>query len=784
MESYKHIPFIPLRGLVVFPNMTINLDVAREKATKAIEAAMLDNQYIFLVAQKDAKIEAPVREELHDTGTIAKIKQILKMPGDMLRIVVEGERRAILAYMVENDEYYTCAVSEEFGYIDYDPIEAEALMRVIIKEFDAFAHTSGKIPDEVLQSVQEISLPSQLADIIAASVLEKQNQRQEILDAHNPVERLEKLYGYLTEENQIVHVEQRISSRVKRQMDRSQKEYYLREQMKAIQKELGDGEESEAEELHGSVDKANLPEEVKEKAHKELDRMAKMSPGMPEISLIRSYIEWILELPWDKQTVDNLDIENARAILEEDHYGMEKVKERIIEYLAVRALTQTMKGPVLCFVGPPGVGKTSIARSIARAVGRRFVRMSLGGVRDEAEIRGHRRTYVGAIPGRILASMKQAGTVNPVFLFDEIDKMSADFRGDPASALLEVLDGEQNNTFRDHYLEVPYDLSKVMFLTTANSVESIPGPLLDRMEIIHLSSYTEMEKQQIAFRHLLPKQEKEHGIEPGTVEIEPKTMLHIINSYTREAGVRNLERQMAAVCRRSACRIVETGTKEIKISMKNVKDFLGVPKYHRDDVNKVNQVGTATGLAWTSVGGETLNIDVTIYKGNGELLLTGQLGDVMKESARTAYSIIRANAVNWGIQQELNKKQDIHIHIPEGATPKEGPSAGITLLSAMLSAFTNIPVRSDTAMTGEITLRGRVLPIGGLKEKVLAAYRAGIHRIIMPKDNEKDLEEIPETVRQQMNFIPASDMREVLENILVRMPKKKEKQSADQKCEV
>lgn len=775
MENYKNMPFIPLRGMVVFPNMTINLDIGREKAVKAIEEAMLIDQQIFLVAQIDAKVDDPQSEDLHKTGTLAKIKQVLKMPGDMLRVVVEGEHRALVIQMDIESEYFRCSINEDMGYIDYDPIEAEALMRVVKREFESFTHITGKIPDEVLQSVQEISMPSQLADIIAASVLEKQEQRQEILDASNPLERLEKLYGYLSEENQIASVEKKISSRVKRQMDRSQKEYYLHEQIRAIQKELGDGEESEAEELHSSVDKADLPDDVKEKAHKELDRMSKMSPGMPEISLIRSYIEWILELPWHKQTEDNLDIVNARTILDEDHYGMDKVKDRIIEYLAVRALTQNMRGPVLCFVGPPGVGKTSIARSIARAVGRNFVRMSLGGVRDEAEIRGHRRTYVGAIPGRILASMKQAGTVNPVFLFDEIDKMSSDFRGDPASAMLEVLDGEQNFAFRDHYLEVSYDLSKVMFLTTANSVESIPTALIDRMEIIHLSSYTDIEKQQIAFRHLLPKQQKEHGIEVGSIVIEPDTMLNIINNYTREAGVRSLERQIATICRRSACKIVETGKKDIHINDKNLEDYLGVPKYHRDDVNKTNLIGTATGLAWTSIGGETLNIDVTLYKGAGELLLTGQLGDVMKESARAAFSIIRSNAAKWGMNPDFYKKQDIHIHIPEGATPKEGPSAGITLLTAMLSALTNTPVRSDTAMTGEITLRGRVLPIGGLKEKVLAAFRAGIYRIVLPIDNRKDIEEIPETVRKQIEFIPVADIDEMLKNTLEYLPKQKEK---------
>jgi len=773
MKNEIIMPIIPLRGMVVFPNMTINLDVAREKAMKAVDHAMLSDQFIFLTAQKDAKIEEPAFDDIFLVGTVAKVKQILKMPGELLRVVVEGEYRASISSFDTSLDYFSGTVSECTSFVDYEPIEAEALMRVVSKEFKAYAQISGKIPNEVLQSVHKISVPSQLADVIAASVLEKQEQRQDILEALNPLERLEKLYGYLSEENQIADVEHKITSRVKRQMDRSQKEYYLREQMKAIQKELGDGEESEVEELRASLSKVALPEEVMEKANKELDRMSKMSPGMPEISLIRSFIEWILELPWDTQTEDNLDIENARRILDEDHYGMEKVKERIIEYLAVRALTKNMRGPVLCFVGPPGVGKTSIARSIARAVGRKFVRMSLGGVRDEAEIRGHRRTYVGAIPGRILSSMKQAKTINPVFLFDEIDKMSADFRGDPASAMLEVLDAEQNFAFRDHYLEVPYDLSKVMFLTTANSVETIPRALLDRMEIIQLSSYTDIEKQEIAFRHLLPKQETEHGMEAGTIKIEKATMLNIINNYTREAGVRSLERQLAALCRKSATKIVEKKIKEVLINNKNLDDFLGAPKYHRDDVNKTSLIGTATGLAWTSIGGETLSIDVTIYRGSGELLLTGQLGDVMKESARAALSIIRTNSQVWGINSDFYKDQDIHIHIPEGATPKDGPSAGITMLTAMISALTNTPVRSDTAMTGEITLRGRVLPIGGLKEKVLAAFRAGIKRIVLPIDNTKDIEEIPENVRKQIEFIPVSNIDEMLKNTLEYIPKEK-----------
>jgi ATP-dependent Lon protease len=618
--------------------------------------------------------------------------------------------------------------------------------------------------------------PGQLADIIAANILVKMEDKQNILEAFDVQERLEKLYDILVREIQILEIERRINQRVKKQVDKLQREYYLREQLKAIQKELGerDGISDEIEEYQKLIEQANLPKEAYEKALKELDRLSKMPPGSAEVGVIRTYLDWIVELPWNVETEDNLDLKNAARILDEDHYGLTKVKERVLEYLAVHQLTRHMKGPILCFVGPPGVGKTSIARSIARALNRKFVRMSLGGVRDEAEIRGHRRTYVGAIPGRIISYMKQAGSKNPVFLFDEIDKMSSDFRGDPASALLEVLDAEQNYAFRDHYLELPFDLSKVMFLTTANTLDTIPRPLLDRMEVIQIPGYTEEEKLHIASRYLIPKQEKQHGLKEGSINIPERVIRDIINHYTREAGVRNLERHIASICRKAARRILETKQERVRITSGNLKKYLGIPIFSYKKADQQPQVGIATGLAWTAVGGDTLAIEVATMPGTGKLVLTGQLGDVMKESAHAGFSYIRSKARDFGIDPNFYNNMDIHVHVPEGAIPKDGPSAGITMTTAIISALTGIPARSDVAMTGEITLRGRILPIGGLKEKVLAAHRAGISKVIIPSENEKDLVDIPDNIKRKVKIVLVDHMEQLLEHALVELPKPKQ----------
>lgn len=762
----KKMMILPLRGVVVFPNMTINVEAVRKKAVSAIEEAMAGDSLVMLVSQKDPEIKEPTGDDIFTVGTIAKIKQLLRLPGEGVRIVAQGLQRGRVENFILDEDSYCGDVSYIEELAEFDVIEAEAHMRMVIGELEMYTKNGKKIPADVVQAVRNMRVPGLVADTVAAAVIDDMNKRQELLESLDPIDRLEKLFVLLNNENQILSIEQRVRGRVKTQMDKAQRDYYLHEQIKAIHHELGDSDESLNDELLKRIKASKMPADVRKKAEKELSRMAKMPAAMPETAILRSYIETLVDLPWKKQTEDNLDLDNAQMILDRDHYGMYKVKERIIEYLAVRALSNSMRGPVLCFVGPPGVGKTSIAKSIAEAVGRKFVRMSLGGLRDEAEIRGHRRTYVGAMPGRIITAMKQAGTVNPVFLFDEIDKMASDFKGDPSSAMLEVLDPEQNNTFRDNFLEVPYDLSNVMFITTANSLEGIPGPLRDRMEIIELSSYTDVEKLHIAQDHLMAKQLKENGMAEGDVSVTDEAMLHMINNYTREAGVRSLERQIGQLLRKCACRFVKNGRRAIKVEKSQLEELIGKPKYHRDDVILENKVGSATGLAWTSIGGETLEIDVTTYMGGGELLLTGQLGDVMKESARTAFSLIRTRADRFNIAPEFFKEKDIHIHIPEGATPKDGPSAGVTMFTAMVSAITGISVRGDTAMTGEITLRGRVLPIGGLKEKSLAAYRGGIRRIIIPKDNQKDIDDVPEEVRNNIQYIAVENVDEVLENIL------------------
>ena len=765
------LPLLPLRGLTVFPYMILTFDVGREKSIRALDDAMLNNQMIFLVTQKDAKNDSPNEEDVYRIGTISKVKQLLRLPGDTIRVLVEGISRAEISEFLQTEPFFTAEVTEKIIAVDDSKmVELEALKRRVIGTFEEYVKLSNKVSSDTLLSVMNVDDIGQISDIIASNIFLKVEQKQEIMNEFHPAARMEKLLEILMKEIEILEVEKNINARVRKQIDKMQKEYYLREQIKAIQNELGDKEgiAGEVEEYKERLEKANLPEEAEKKVLKELDRLLKMPSGSAEGSVIRTYLDWIFDLPWNTSTEEIIDLKRAEEILEEDHYGLEKVKERIIEYLAIRKLQNNLKGPILCLVGPPGVGKTSIAKSIARSLNRNYVRMSLGGVRDEAEIRGHRRTYVGAMPGRILSVLKQAASKNPLMLLDEIDKMSSDFRGDPASAMLEVLDSEQNFAFRDHYLELPFDLSNVMFLTTANSLETIPRPLLDRMEIIGISGYTEEEKVNIASKYLVPKQIQAHGLLKKNLKIDEEALRGIINYYTREAGVRTLEREIAAVCRKAARNIVSTGRKSITITNGSLEKYLGTKKFRYDKANENDEVGIATGLAWTPVGGDTLSIEVTLMNGSGKLELTGHLGEVMKESARAAMSFIRSKVGQLKIDPDFYTKYDIHIHVPEGAIPKDGPSAGITLATAMVSALTGMAVKRTVAMTGEITLRGRVLPIGGLKEKVLAAHRAGIETIIVPVDNKKDIDEIPENVRKKLKFILASDMDIVLSTALVK----------------
>ncbi|HZJ57107.1 MAG TPA: endopeptidase La [Clostridia bacterium] len=764
----RQMPLLPLRGLTVFPYMVLHFDVGRQKSISALEDAMVNNQDIFLVTQKEPEVEEPDKDSLFTVGTVSKIKQLLKLPGDTIRVLVEGINRGRIVEFLDNDKFFEVLIEEQPDQEDSDPLEEEALMRTVMDAFEEFIKLSNKISPDTLVSVNTVDDIGQFADIVAANVLVKNSNKQEILEAFRPMERLQILHKFLENEIQILRIEKKINLRVKKQIDKVQREYYLREQMKAIQKELGESDSisSDVEDYNKRIEKASLPEEVHEKAVSELERFSRTPLTSPESSIIRTYLDWVLDLPWNHETKDNHNLKSAARILDQDHYGLDKVKERVMEYLAVLQLTQNMKGPILCFVGPPGVGKTSIAKSIARALGRNFVRMSLGGVRDEAEIRGHRRTYVGSIPGTIISSIKQAGSKNPVFILDEIDKMSGDFRGDPASAMLEVLDPEQNFTFRDHYLELAYDLSKVMFLTTANTLDTIPRPLLDRMEVIRIAGYTEEEKTNIALKYLIPKQLEEHGLKRGNIIFPEQTIRSIINHYTREAGVRDLERQIAAICRKGVRFLLEAGRKRIRITPKNLHEYLGIPRFSFNKANQKDEVGLVTGLAWTAVGGDTLYIEVTPMVGTGKLVLTGQLGDVMKESARAGLSYIRSKAKDFDIDPDFYNNTDIHIHIPEGAIPKDGPSAGITIATAIISALTETPVRRDIAMTGEITLRGRVLPIGGLKEKILAAHRAGIAKVIIPDENTKDLEEIPDNIKEEIEIVAVQNMDEILEHAL------------------
>lgn len=772
MENEKkniNIPLIPLRGLSIFPYMVLHFDVGRKKSIKALEAAMAKDQRIFLTTQFDIDNDSPESTEFYKVGTICKIKQMLKLPGDAIRVLVEGLQRAHVDQIVDENPFFRVEVTLFEDDITVDK-EIKALMRSCVSAFEKYIATSNRVSAEVILSVSAIEEPGRLADIIAAQVTLKTEQKQELIDAVDVKTRLEVLYKLLLTEIEILEVEKNINDKVKNQINKSQKEYYLREQIKAIRDELGDDDEQEdeIEEMRKKLKKLKLSKKIDKKINTEIDRYSRLSASSAESGVIRSYVNWILDLPWKKETKDEIDLVKAQAILDEDHYGLESVKERVVEYLAVRDLTQSMKGPIICLVGPPGVGKTSIAKSIARSLNREFVRMSLGGVRDEAEIRGHRRTYIGAIPGRIINGIKEAGTKNPVFLFDEIDKLSSDFRGDPASALLEVLDPEQNKEFTDHYLEVPFDLSKVMFVTTANSLSTIPRPLLDRMEVIQVSGYTEYEKLNIAKKYLVTKKMEEHGLSKTNLSISDEGIFEIIRKYTRESGVRELERKVADLCRKAAVRIVKGEVKSVRITDKNLDKYLGKSKYHYDLIAENDQVGIVSGLAWTAVGGETLSIEVNTMKGKGKLQLTGQLGDVMKESAQAGLSYIRTIADQYGIDEKFYETIDLHVHIPEGAIPKDGPSAGITMATAMISALSEIPVNRFVAMTGEITLRGRVLAIGGFKEKALAAKRAGIKKILFPFDNLKDLEDIPESIKKEIEFVGVKTMDEVLEHALVR----------------
>jgi ATP-dependent Lon protease len=762
----KNIPLIPLKDTIVFPHMIVPLFVGREKSVKALDVAMKGDRLVVLATQADAQAEVPREDGIYEVGTISEILQLLKLPDGTIKVLMEGLGRVFVSsYNNNNKDYFEVLVKNIERVVEPSDVEVVALRRTLLDTFGKYIKLNKKIPEEALTTVSGVEDPSQLSDQIAAHLTTiALEYRQTLLEMGNPVDRLEKLIKYIQGEIEIMYIEKKIQGKVKKQLEKTQKEYYLNEQMKIMKKEMGtDDGEDEAEELKKSIEEANMSPEAKAKALKEFKRLEKMPPMSAESAVVRNYIEWLRDLPWHRKTRDNSDIDKSKDILNEDHYGLDDVKERIIEYIAVRHLSKKLRGPILCFVGPPGVGKTSLGKSVARSLGRKFVRMSLGGVRDEAEIRGHRRTYVGALPGRIIQMMKKAETVNPVFLLDEIDKMSMDFRGDPSSALLEVLDPEQNNAFVDHYMEVPYNLSDVMFITTANVQHNIPLPLQDRMEIIEISSYTEPEKLNIAMKFLLDKQIKENGLIPENLDFPEQMMLFAIRHYTREAGVRSLERVIAKVCRKTAREVVKEGREFKKVVTEKVlHEFLGAIRFKYGTKEEKGEVGLANGLAWTEVGGDVLPIEALMVKGKGDLTLTGKLGEVMQESAHAAYTYVRANQQFFNIKEDLTRKNDVHLHVPEGAIPKDGPSAGITMAVVLASLFSGIPVRSDVAMTGEITLRGKVLQIGGLKEKVLAAHRAQMKHIIIPKDNQKDIEKIPEHVRKELVFHPVATMEEVL----------------------
>ncbi|MCP4316540.1 MAG: endopeptidase La [Hyphomicrobiales bacterium] len=759
-------PVLPLRDIVVFPHMIVPLFVGREKSVRALEDVMKDDKQILLVAQKNAAQDDPTPDDIYSVGTVGTVLQLLRLPDGTVKVLVEGGQRAKILNYTDNEEFfqaYAAIVEEKFAEVK----ELEALSRTVIGQFEQYIKLNRKIPEDVLVSINQIDDPGKLADTLAGHLSFKISEKQELLEFDAVGERLEKIYAFMEGEIGVLQVEKRIRNRVKRQMEKTQREYYLNEQLKAIQKELGEGEDGrdETQELEDKVKKTRLSKEAREKCQSELKKLRSMSPMSAEATVVRNYLDWILSIPWKKRTRIKKDINLAEKILNDDHYGLEKVKERILEYLAVQQRMNKIRGPILCLVGPPGVGKTSLGRSVARATGRNFVRLSLGGVRDEAEIRGHRRTYIGSMPGKIVQSMKKAKSSNPLFLLDEVDKLGQDWRGDPSSALLEVLDPEQNSTFQDHYLEVDYDLSDVMFVTTANTLR-MPQPLLDRMEIIRIPGYTEDEKVEIAKRHLILKQLEAHGLKPTEWSISDSALRNLIRYYTREAGVRNLEREIANLSRKAVRELVTEDTKRVKITSRNLERYGGVRKFRYGEVEDEDQIGVTTGLAWTEFGGELLSIESVMVPGKGKMTTTGKLGDVMRESVQAAESFVKARSIQYGIKPTIFEKRDIHVHVPEGATPKDGPSAGVAMVTSIVSLLTGIAVRRDVAMTGEVTLRGRVLPIGGLKEKLLAALRGGIKTVLIPKDNEKDLAEIPENVKKGIEIIPVAQVDDVLKHAL------------------
>ena len=769
-EQFPSYPVLPLRDIVVFPHMIVPLFVGREKSVRALEEVMQDDKQILLSSQVDPSVDEPTPEGIFEVGVLANVLQLLKLPDGTVKVLVEGRSRVRIRDYLENDLFFE-ARAEPLDEEDGDAATITALVKSVAEDFERYAKIKKNIPDEALGAVAETREPHKLADLVAGHLGVEVDQKQALLETLSVAERLEKIYGLMQGEMSVLQVEKKIKTRVKSQMERTQREYYLNEQMKAIQKELGDGEDgaNELAELEEKIAATKLSKEAREKAEAELKKLRNMSPMSAEATVVRNYLDWMLSIPWGVKSRVKKDLHKAQEILDNDHYSLEKVKERIVEYLAVQQRSRKLKGPIMCLVGPPGVGKTSLGRSVARATGREFIRISLGGVRDESEIRGHRRTYIGSMPGKIVQALKKAKTTNPLILLDEIDKMGQDFRGDPASAMLEVLDPEQNATFTDHYLEVEYDLSNVMFLTTANSY-NMPGPLLDRMEIITLAGYTEDEKTEIARQHLIPKQIKNHGLKKAEFALGDDALQDIIRYYTREAGVRNLEREIAKICRKSVTKLIKKEVETVAVTSDTLGDFLGVRKFRYGLAEKEDQIGVVTGLAWTSVGGDLLSIEALRLPGKGRMKTTGKLGDVMKESIDAAASYVRAISPSIGVQPPRFDRMDIHVHVPEGATPKDGPSAGVAMVTSIVSVLTQIPVRKDIAMTGEVTLRGHVLPIGGLKEKLLAALRGGITTVLIPKENEKDLTEIPDNVKDGLTIIPVETVRQVLDQALVRQP--------------
>ncbi|MGB8623401.1 MAG: endopeptidase La [Paracoccaceae bacterium] len=769
-QTSQSYPVLPLRDIVVFPHMIVPLFVGREKSVRALEEVMADDKQILLSSQIDPAVDDPTSDGIYRAGVLANVLQLLKLPDGTVKVLVEGRARVRISEFLDNDEFFEARaemLAEEPG----DPAMLEALVRSVSNEFERYAKIKKNIPEEALSAVSETREPAKLADLVAGHLGIEVEQKQELLETLSVAERLEKIYGLMQGEMSVLQVEKKIKTRVKSQMERTQREYYLNEQMKAIQKELGDGEDGQNEiaELEEKIADTKLSKEAREKAEAEVKKLKSMSPMSAEATVVRNYLDWMLSIPWGVKSRVKKDLSRAEKVLDDDHYGLEKVKERIVEYLAVQQRSKKLKGPILCLVGPPGVGKTSLGKSVARATGREFIRISLGGVRDESEIRGHRRTYIGSMPGKIIQSLKKAKTTNPLILLDEIDKMGQDFRGDPASAMLEVLDPEQNSTFVDHYLEVEYDLSNVMFITTANTY-NMPGPLLDRMEIIPLAGYTEDEKREIAKQHLIAKQVKNHGLKKTEFELTDAALTEMIRTYTREAGVRNLEREIAKLARKAVTMLVKKEVEKVVVTPENLEDFLGVKRFRYGLAEKDDQIGVVTGLAWTSVGGDLLSIEALRLPGKGRMKTTGKLGDVMKESIDAASSFVRSIAPSIGVKPPTFETLDIHVHVPEGATPKDGPSAGVAMVTSIVSVLTQIPVRKDIAMTGEVTLRGNVLPIGGLKEKLLAALRGGIKTVLIPEENEKDLAEIPDNVKQGLKIIPVENVRDVLKHALVRQP--------------